>query len=325
MKAYAGLVMNTIPITFNERKIPYTILGKTDFDESENISVMILNRGARFYLSSLFKNLNALGLKNIVYIDKAQHSFEIESLSNEFTDVKFILPFSEITIGEMINLGMAEASSKFVLVFWNDMSLGDNFLTDNLISKLEEKKTLCVSPSLFDQQNQKMDVQVVPSIVGSDFYTERFLCGKDFTKTIYPFDFAGIYNRETFIKIGGFDYTIENPYWQNLDFGFRANLFGYNFLISNFFKIKYASEFPQEDISADNSYIKFYLKNLAPVMGKKGLHLQHRLFFSYAKKSGLNPFNAFKHFSAVKEWLSINRHNFITDPHSLISKWEPVL
>ena len=34
--------------------------------------------------------------------------------------------------------------------------------------------------------------------------------------------------------------------------------------------MKYAGACPLEDISADDSYIKFYLKNLAPIVGKKG-------------------------------------------------------
>lgn len=317
--------MNTIPTIFNERKISYTILGKTDSDFSEPISVVVLNRGGRYYLSSLFKNLFSIGLNSIIYVDKTQRSFEIESLSAEFPEVKFILPFEELTTGEMINIGMSETTSSFVLVLWSDMVLQDNFFNEKLLEKMSEKKTVCIAPTLLDSKSNKLPVQIVPSLVNMEFSTEQFTVMKNFIRTLYPVDFAALYDREKFIKLGGFDYTIDNPYWQNLDFGFRANLWSYQFLISNSFKIQYPGIPPVEDISADTSYIKFYLKNLAPIVDAKGARLPKRMFLSYAKKSGLNPINAYKHFFAVRDWVNINKHNFVLSPQKLISDWEPVI
>ncbi len=317
--------MNTIPTIFNEREIPYTILGNTDPESYEPISIVVLNRGGRYYLSSLFKNLYSMGLNSILYIDKTQRSFELESLSSEFPDVKFILPFEELTTGEMINLAMSETLSPNVLVIWSDMALLDNYFNLKLLEKLSEKRTICIPPLLLDSKNDKLPVQMVPSLTNMDFSTEQFLCRRDFVRTLYPVDFMGLYDREKFIKIGGFDYTISNPYWQNLDFAFRANLWSYDFLVSTSLRLRYSGEIPVEDTTADNSYIKFYLKNLAPLVEAKGARLPRRLFFSYAKKSGLNPMNAYKQFFAVRNWVNLNKHKFVKDPHKLISEWEPII
>ncbi len=317
--------MNTIPTIFNQRQIPYTILGNTDSESSEPVSVVVLNRGGRYYLSSLFKNLFAMGLNSIAYVDKTQRSFELEALSTEFPSVKFILPYEDLTTGEMINIAMSETSSSCVLVIWSDMNLLDKSFNIKLFEKLSEKKTICIAPLLIDENNDRMPVQIVPSITNMDFSTEQFLCHRDLVKTLYPVDFMGLYDREKFIRIGGFDYTISNPYWQNLDFAFRANLWSYEFLISTSLRFAYSLETPIEDSTADSSYIKFYLKNLAPLVEARGARLPKRLFFSYAKKSGLNPMNAYKQFSSVRNWVNENKHSFVKSPHKLISEWEPIV
>ncbi|UTC63677.1 hypothetical protein E4O00_06850 [Treponema sp. OMZ 788] len=315
--------MNTIPTIFNERKIPYTVLGKSSGDVKTAVSVVVLNRGARYYLSSLFQNLIDLGLSSIVFVDSSPRGFELESLSSQFPEVKFLIPLENVTVGEMINLGISETSSDYVMVFWNDMVLSSSALPENLTDILNQSDVVCLAPVLIDEKNSLIPVQIVPSVTHRDFSTEQFFCRKDLTHTIYMYDFVGIYNREKFIDIGGFDYTIENPYWQNLDFGFRTHLWGMEILISNLYKMKYAGAPPLEDISADNSYINFYLKNLAPLVGKKGGCLPWYLFFSYAVRSGLNPFLAYKHFKAVQDWVHINKYRFVQSPQDLIYKWEP--
>ena len=94
--------MNTIPTIFNERKIPYTVLGKSSGDFKAPVSVLVLNRGARYYLSSLFQNLIDLGFNSIVFVDSSKRGFEVEALSSQFPEVKFLLPLEKVTAGEMI-------------------------------------------------------------------------------------------------------------------------------------------------------------------------------------------------------------------------------
>ena len=317
---------NTIPSIFNERKIPYTILGSSGSDRSfGTISAIVLNRGARYYLSSVFQNLISAGISSIVFVESSRGGFELDNLSTRFPDVKFLIPAEDISIGEMINLGMSEVFSDFVLVIWNDMVLQGGIFSGKVTNLLGQETCIAAAPLLFDAKHNSMPVQIVPSLADKDFSTEQFLCIRDAVKTIYIYDFPAVYNREKFIELGGFDYTITNPYWQNLDFGFRAYLWGREVLLSNTFKMRYDGSSPTEDISADDSYIRFYLKNLAPDMGRSGAYLPLRIFFSYAKKSGLNPLNAYKRFMAAKNWIKKHKQNFHISPRKLISEWEPVI
>ena len=53
------------------------------------------------------------------------------------------------------------------------------------------------------------------------------------------------------MQLGGFDYTIQNPYWQNLDFGVRAHLWGEKIRIFTSFRIQYEGN----PIAEDKDYI----------------------------------------------------------------------
>ena len=142
--------MNTIPTIFNERKIPYTVLGKSSGDFKAPVSVLVLNRGARYYLSSLFQNLIDLGFNSIVFVDSSKRGFEVEALSSQFPEVKFLLPLEKVTAGEMINLGISEVSSDYVMVLWNDMALSSSASPETVIDTLTQSDVICVAPVVID-------------------------------------------------------------------------------------------------------------------------------------------------------------------------------
>lgn len=326
MEVFVSIAMNTIPTIFNERKISYTILGKNEFDTSEkDISAIILNRGHNYHLNSVFKNLIKTGFSSIVVIENSQRNFELEQLSSQFPSIQFLLPAEKISIGEMINIGMSEVSSKYVLVTWSDILLQNNIFNLKITEELNNEKYIAAAPILFDIKKNNIPVQIVPAISGKDFFTEPFVCKQNLVKTLYLYDFVGIYNRNKFLQLGGFDYTIINPHWQNLDFNFRVYLWGYENIILNTFKMNYESQLTAEDISVDDSYFLFYLKNLAVNISRKGAYIPNRIFFSYMLRSGLNPFKVYRQFKAAKNWINMYKHNFQITPHKLIAEWEPVL
>ena len=170
-----------------------------------------------------------------------------------------------------------------------------------------------------------MPNQMVPGLSGNRFSTEQFSCIKNKTATIYPYDFMGIYSRNKCMQLGGFDYTIQNPYWQNLDFGFRAHLWGEAIRIFTSFRIHYEGETPPENISTDASYRQFYLKNLAPEITGGSAVIPFKLFWRYLRNSGLNPLHAWQHFSEARRWVALNKDRFTTTARALIEHWEPFI
>lgn len=318
--------MNTIPTIFNERKVPHTIVGgtvkKSDEDQSA-FTVILLNRGGRYYRSAVFQNLEAAGFTSIISIEVSNEPYDIENLSTRFPEVKFLVPLENVSIGEMINTGIAETSSPWVFVVWNDIRISPSSVPARILSKLKDDGNLCTAPVFLNQKLEQLPVQMVPAVNRHSFQVESMPCFRDGSPSVYPFDFVGIYNREKLIRLGGFDYTIRNPYWQNLDFGFRAHLWGEKILLSNGFRLSYDGDVPSEDITADSAYMRFYLKNLAPVFRKDEAFLPLSRFFSYAAKSGTNIIDSWSYFRMVRKWVRVNKFRFVQDAARITETWEP--
>jgi len=109
--------MNTIPLIFNEKKVPHTVIGgsikKSDEDPSP-FTVILLNRGGRYYRSAVFQNLESAGFTSIISIEMSTEPYDIENLSLRFPAVKFLVPLEKVTVGEMINTGLAETDARTI-------------------------------------------------------------------------------------------------------------------------------------------------------------------------------------------------------------------
>ncbi|PIE98824.1 MAG: hypothetical protein CR988_01585 [Treponema sp.] len=320
--------MNTIPIIFNEKEVPYTVIGgnKTDTQVDEPLfSVIVLNRGGRYFSDSIFDNLKQYKFKSIFSVGNSQPVVNIETVANKFPEIKFITPLEKITFGEMVNICASESNAQYLLVLWNDTVIEAQGFAGTMLEQLYTANRVCTAPALLNSKGMPIFNQIVPVLQDSIFSTQQFSAIQDKTPTLYPFDFIGIYNRKKLIDLAGFDYTIKNPYWQVLDFGMRSKLWGNEINIATSFKIRYISNTPEEDISADEYYRMFFLKNLAYTMRNKEAVLQKRLFFDYKKNSGQNFFDALKQFKDAKIWIALNKNRFEKSAHQIISEWEPVI
>lgn len=320
--------MSTTPTIFNEKKVAHTIVGgktrKTD-ETTEDLTVILLNRGGRYYRSAVFQNLENAGFDSVISIELSSEPYDIENLSVRFPSVKFLVPLETVTVGEMINTGMAETCAKRVLVVWNDMRVTASGTPRRLFEKVLEDDRLCTAPLVTSPRMESLPVQMVPALSGKRFQVEPMSCIRDESPTIYPFDFTGIYHREKFIRMGGYDHTIRNPYWQNLDFGFRSHLWGEQICLSTSFRLSYEEDVPREDVTADYSYMKFFLKNLAPVLRNDEAYLPLSRFFSYLHRSGAGFSKSWSDFSQVRFWVRTNRFRFLRSAPDLVRSWEPCL
>jgi hypothetical protein len=140
--------------------------------------------------------------------------------------------------------------------------------------------------------------------------------------SLYPFDGVGLYDRERFVRLTGFDGAISNPYWQLMDFGFRAHLWGEEIRGTQLVRLSYDGEAGPEDTTADADYRRFYLRNLAPVFRKDSANIPLRLFPGYLFKTGGDPAAAWKEFSDNRQWVRANGSRFQRDARILTGFWE---
>ena len=314
--------MNIIPTTFNEHAISYAIAGGKNFKREENdVGAIIMSRGGWYNFPSIIKSLLDIGCTSIISVESLKKSIDLDNMIHEYPFVKFLLPQGEPTIGEIINIAISELKTNYAIVLWNDQSILDSKQLSKAVAEAKSLDKMCLSPVAITKTNDMVSVQMLPVLQQGHFSTEAIPVIQNNTRSIYSFDFTGIYNCKKFIDFAGFDYTLTNPYWQNLDFGFRTFLWGEEIVINTHFKVKYLSMLPVEDTSHDDSYTRFYIKNLRPTVANGKAYMKFDVFFSYMKGMGFNPFMAYNYFKVGYDWVKKNQKRFTVPPYDLISNW----
>ena len=328
-------MMNTIPTIFNENITPYTAVGGKERIASTGISAVILNSNG-YPHRSFFHEIEKTGFDNVIIIMSASPHYDIEELSGRFPFVRFVLPEKEINLGEQINLAASEIESPLFFVMRSDMKIIAGGTARRMAERLsvssEEDegnskigfKRLCTVPLLMNSNYEVLPVLAAPVTQQRRMTTHFFEPQTEEELSLYPFDGIGIYDRQRFIHLGGFDTTLKKLHWQLMDFGFRAFLWGEEIALNLHFKLSYDGELPSEDLTVEENYRRFYLKNLAPVFRRDYAHLPFYRFPSFFGKSGEDIFTAWEEFKECRRWVKKNRFRWKRDARGVTGIWDPV-
>ncbi|MDR3160589.1 MAG: hypothetical protein LBU28_03135 [Spirochaetaceae bacterium] len=312
----------------------YTAVGGIERNASTGLSAILLNRGGRYPRRTLFQELEKIGFDYIISMEGALERYDLEELSGRFPSVRFILLKETITAGEQINLAVSELSSPLFFVLWNDLRLLHGGGAAKIASRIaadpaerEGKDTarvyrrLCTIPVIQNSHYETLPTMIAPAFSRKTLKTLPFVPLREGIPSLYPFDGVGIYDRDRFIRLGGFDGSLKNLHWQLMDFGFRSYLWGEEIQCTQLVRLCYDGEVPAEDSTAEESYRRFYLKNLAPVFRGDSAHIPLRHFPGYFIRTGFDPFSAWEEFSAAREWVRTNRYRFRADAHLITDRW----
>lgn len=315
--------MNTIPSTFNEYQIDRTVLGGKQMNPSASLdlSVIMLNSNGSHLRSQIFENLLNNGVKSVVSVEPNAESYNVEDLSRRYPVVKFLIPREKATDGVLINMAMAETDSKYVLVLRDCFHIPAGFLSKNLVENLISSDLYCIVPRVVSASGSGVITNFSPYARRGTFKIVQNPLTQDALPTLYPHNFIGFYNREKFIKLGGYDYTITSPYWQNADLSLRSWLWGEKTCITTKFQISYSDEVPVEDATSDHTYLRFYLKNILPRFKADHGLIPRFSFPGFFFRSSCGIFEALSQFKDAKNWVSKNKYRFQRDIQYLIENW----
>jgi hypothetical protein len=309
--------------------VPYTVVGASgapprgpQSGEKGLVSVVLLNRGARLYRGETIADLEKAGFSSIVSVEPKPDPVDVETLSAKHPGTRFLLLSESASPGAQINMAIRESTGPYVFVLWNDMSLAAQSLSSRFFDRVGELNLLCLAPLFLTRGGEALPTVTSPVLDRTSLRVLRLASGRDGTRCLYPFDFAGIYSKEKFSLLGGFDASLSNPYWQRMDFGFRSWLWGEETRLAQALKLAYSGESPSEDETPDECYKWFWLKNLAPTFRGDCAAIPSSRFWSYLRSRRGSPFEAFGEFKAASEWVATNRFRFRTDASSLVDLWE---
>ena len=331
--------MNTIPTIFNEKITPYTAVGGKERIASTGISAVVINRQG-FPRRTFFSDLEKTGFDNIISIESCTPHYDIEDLSGRFPFVRFILPENNINLGEQINLAASEVDSPLFFILRNDMKIiaggtarrmaerlviNAKETEDNSILSSERGtgfKRLCTVPVIMNSNYEILPSLTAPMTHKRKIRTVYLEPHTEGDLSLFPFDGIGIYDRQRFIHMGGFDTTLQNPLWQLLDFGFRSHLWGEEISLNLQLRLIFDGALPAANYTVEDNYRRFYLKNLAPVFRSDYAHLPLYRFFSYFGKSGEDLITAWKQFKETRRWVAVNKYRWRYSAHNVTDKWD---
>jgi hypothetical protein len=317
--------MNTThTITEHGPQIPYTVVGGARWDRVRRypfpLTFLVLSRGDRLFRAELLKDLQSRGLGEILWVEGPEPSSEMDSLASEFPLVRFLLVKGPSTVGELINIGIEESRSPLVMGMWSDTRLAS--FPAALLPSLEKSAAVCAVPSARNARGESIPSWQSPVWKRRRLSLSFRIPRKDDEATLFPFDYCGVYHREKFRQLGGYDPAIANPYWQKLDFGFRSFLWGERVRGSMEISITYTGAPPEENTTPDQGYKLFWLKNIAVRQRREMGVLPARRLFDYVTHSDTGPAYAVREFRAVRAWVRRNRFRFRRDPRELVERWE---
>jgi hypothetical protein len=330
--------MNTIPTIFEESLPAYTAVGGKERLASTGLSVILLNRGGSSSRRSLFQEFEKTGFDYVISIESAPERYDVEELSGRFPFVRFILIPEGLSQGEQINLGARELSSPLFFVLRSDFKIITGggagrmaerlYLSQEELKKIEDPvsqfKRLCTVPGLINGRFETHPTLVAPVMYRRNVRTLIFTPRQEGLPSLYPFDGVGIYDRERFIRLGGFDTSITNPHWQLMDFGFRSFLWGEEICVTQNIKLSCDGPMPVADSTADEGYRRFYLKNIAPLFQGGYARLPWRRFPGHLLNSGWDIFGSWEEFSRIRRWIRANRFRWTCDARTLNERWQDV-
>ncbi len=316
--------MSTTPSTIKHPGTPYTVVGGKRVERKTSaprvLSVLVLNRGGRFNRADYFDQLEQLHPDEIISIEPVGTPYDVESLANRHENLRFLLLHADTNRGQQVNIGIQEAHGRFVLVVWNDMEI--SALPSRVFERMHDENVLCTTPVLRSDKNE-----IMPTIQAPAFYRKLLRVvavtpTRDNAPTLFPYEYTGLFNRERFIRTGGFDATMTSSYWQKMDFGFRVHMWGESVRTNLMFRITCISPPPAEDITPDADYRVFYLKNLSiRYTGDQGL-LPLSRFLPFHLRAGIGLLQSYRLFRSIESWVETNRFRFVQDARSVTDLWE---
>jgi hypothetical protein len=325
----------------------FTITGGAERGGNSGVSLVLLNRGARYSRRSLFNEMAKVGFDYIVSVEGGEDRYDINDMVTQFPFVKFLQPAARLSTGAQVNLAVGEIDTPLFLVLWNDLEIvygGDaSKIASRLVLSAKEAaaanggtrracRRLCTLPVFQDAACKTEPTAARPHFNDGLIAPEPFPPEREDTPSIYPYDAVGLYDRARFVEMGGFDEAINDDYWQFLDFGFRSWLWGDEIRCTQLLRLHDSGLEKVEKITYNADYARFLAKNIYPMLKtdnateriaatlSPGAFLPFLAFYLSKMRGG--PWKAWRVFHAARQWVRSHQFAWRIPASALLNNWE---
>ena len=304
----------------------YTLVGGDWLRQSrisvEGISIVLLGGGTAPFRQYLFDKLCGMGALEVLSIESVPCPYDVPVLLQRHNNLRFLVFPRETSLGERINAAFCEGMGSHFLVLTGSVAIAPNTLSSLLFKAIVKRHQLCTVPVFIDYSGLKLPTAVGPMPRKEVFDVLLSEPGENETSTLLPWDYSGIYTRENHFSLGGFDPCIDEPWWQLLEYGMRACLWGEKMSIHPELTVQYLEEPVPMDTSVSPGYRRYYLKTLAVRYRKNTAILPKRHWLAYMQSFGDSFRAARADWKDIAWWVRNNSSRFRTDAAGLAELWQ---
>lgn len=222
----------------------------------EKISIVIPNyNGADLLRKNLPTVIKYCPGSEIIVVDDGSVDNSVTLLHKRFKKVKVIRLRKNMGFANAANVGVKEAKSKIILLINTDVIPRKNFLKPAL-KYFNDEKTFAVGLEDQSHENGKIIPRGRGSAMFKKGFVEHFAAIPQRGITFWTSGGSSLFNREKFLKLGGFDTTYKPFYWEDIDLGFRAWRSGYNCYFEPLAKVDHFHEEGAIKKNSSNFFIR---------------------------------------------------------------------
>lgn len=280
--------------------------------KADSLSIAILDTGTkddlRKTLSWYTESLNA----GIHVITRDIKVSGIEELRREWPTVSWIVFHNFPSLGEKLNAMAVECRTSFFAVVRSDTDMV-HFDWDAIFSQFQQSKKLAaIAPVIMDKHAEVIPTVRVPYLSGKRLLDPiAFLPSSDKpTPTLYPFLGLAVYNTAIFRRIFDYDTQISGDYWQTMDWGGRAWLYGHGAVVSKDFVIQFVGK---ESVIEDRSPVNGYKRCLTKLLSVQG---------GNGDRNYVRPFVLWFDRKAIQDDVKRHLAMYKTDMFQLTERWK---
>lgn len=241
---------------------------------AKKVSVVIPSYNGGNLLSANLPQVlkNCEGCEIIVIDDKSDDD-SVNLIEKEFKQIKLIKNEKNEGFAKTANIGVKNSSGDLVLLINSDVSPRKGFLQPALKHFEGSKNKNLFAVGLCDLSHEGGQI-VGKGRGGAKFmkgFVNHFASKIKRGETLWVSGGSGLFSKEKFLELGGFDTTFAPFYWEDVDLGFRAWQKGYKCLFEPASKVdhfhsegaikKTKSDFYIKTVSYKNQFL-FVWKNI---------------------------------------------------------------
>jgi hypothetical protein len=322
--------MNGTRLT-SEKSENYTVLGRGPdsslLKKSRPVSLVNIIRGRKYQRLEDIRHLASLNYFDTIVMLPRDNALPYEELVSEFPNLRLFLfdpPLLEPrrSPGTLINLGIREAAGEVALFCWGGTGVS---ISQEAVAQLRSS-VLCYVPQLRKPGGGLLPSMFVPAgqsegASAAPIKPVPVIPDGRENESLFPPDYLGLYIKERFTRVGGYDESFSNPYWQKLEFGYRSRLWGERIAYLPGFRVDYHNEPEVEESTPDEDYLRLYLRTQAIRYTGDRAQLPAGRFWAYYRAGNSNLFQAWERFAGERRWVKKHRYHYRFDLRQLVELW----